>query len=270
LAKSGASAHALRSAEVARRIGVSGKALRLYESHGLLQAERTPAGWRVYGPEQIARLHQILALKSFGFPLRRIAELLAGGLPDLSAFLAVHEQVLREDAVRIDRALRLLAAARAELAARGVLSSDDLMTLTKDLVMTEPRSGDAAAAYHAAAAKHFSAADQAALTANGYQGMHVPDAEWPVLNAEAARLMAIGDPGSPEAIDLARRWMTKVFAATGGDPALTRKMREVARETLEAPAFQTASGSSVAMMDFVGQAYGAAIAAGVMPKPADP
>jgi hypothetical protein len=151
-----------------------------------------------------------------------------------------------------------------------VLSSDDLMTLTKDSVMTETRTDTAAAAYEAAAAKHFSAADQAALAANGYRGMHVPDSEWPALNAEAARLMAIGDPNSPEAIDLARRWMTKVFAATGGDPALTRKMRTVARETLEQPAFQAASESSLALMDFVGQAYGAAIAAGVMPKPENP
>ena len=50
----------LRSAEAARRFGVSGKTLRLYEAHGLLRAERTLAGWRVYGPEQIARLHQII------------------------------------------------------------------------------------------------------------------------------------------------------------------------------------------------------------------
>lgn len=52
-----------RSAEVARRLGVSGKALRLYEARGLVRAGRTAAGWRVYGPEQIARRHPILALK---------------------------------------------------------------------------------------------------------------------------------------------------------------------------------------------------------------
>lgn len=248
---------------------MSGKALRLYEAHGLIKAERTRAGWRVYGPEQIARLHQVIALKSFGFPLSRIAQLLAGGLPDLATFLQLHEQVLRQEAERVDRALRLLSAARAKLAKHGGLSSDDLMNLTKETAMTDKRNDDLAAAYETIAARHFSPADQAILTANGYGGMGKPDADWSALGEEAARLMKIGDPNSPEAMDLARRWMGKVFEATGGDPALTRKMRIVARETHEQPAFAAASSSANGMMDFVSEAYGAAIAAGIMPKPED-
>ncbi|MEP9358727.1 MerR family transcriptional regulator [Sphingomonas sp. KR3-1] len=264
LAKPGPS---LRSAEAARRLGVSGKALRLYEAQGLVRAERTAAGWRVYGPEQIARLHQILALKSFGFPLARIAQLLSGGLPDLAAFLALHEQVLRQEAARIDQALRLLGAAQARLAAQGGLSSDDLMDLTKETVMTDTPDETLAAAYENIAARHFTSEDRATLAANGYAGMAMPDTGWDALLAEAGRLIRAGDPGSPEAMDLARRWMGKVFEATGGDPALTRKLRDVARETHEQPAFAAASPSSNAMMDFVAQAYGAAIAAGLMPKP---
>lgn len=257
----------LRSAEVARRLGVSGKALRLYEAHGLVRAERTAAGWRVYGPDQISRLHQVIALKSFGFPLSRIAELLGGGLPDLATFLELHEQVLRREAKRIGEALRLLSAAKAKLARQGGLSSDELMNLTKETTMTDKRTDDLSAAYEAVAAKHFSSADQASLNANGYRGMGQPDTDWEALHEEAVRLMKAGDPGSPEAVDLARRWMEKVFEATGGDPALTRKMKTVARETHQQPAFAAVSSSSNDVMDFVAQAYGAAIAAGVMPKP---
>ncbi len=258
----------LRSAEAAHRFGVSGKALRLYEAHGLLRAERTPAGWRVYGPDQISRLHQVIALKSFGFPLSRIAELLSGGLPDLASFLELHEQVLHQEAKRVDRALRLLSTARAKLAEHGGLSSDDLMDLTKETAMTDKRKDDLAAAYEAVAARHLSPADQATLAANGYGGMDKPDADWNALGEEAARLMRTGDPRSPEAMDLARRWMNKVFEATGGDPGLTRKMKTVAREVHEQPAF-TVETSSNEMMDFVSQAYGAAISAGIMPKPDD-
>ena len=235
----------------------------------MLKAERTPAGWRVYGPEQIARLHQVIALKSFGFSLSRIAELLSGGLPDLATFLALHEQLLRQEAKRVDQALRLLSAARTRLAERGDLSSDDLMHLTKETAMTDKHNDDLAAAYQAIAAKHFSPTDQAALAANGYGGMDRPDADWGALNEEAARLMKTGDPRSPEAMDLARRWMGKVFETTGGDPALTRKMRTVAQEALAQPGFAAASSSSSDMMAFVSEAYGAAIAAGIMPKPDD-
>ena len=257
----------LRSAEAARRFGVSGKALRLYEAHGLLRAERTLAGWRVYGPEQIVRLHQIIALKSFGFPLSRIAELLAGDLHDLTTFLSLHEEVLRQEARRVEVALNLLSAARLKLARHGDLSSDDLMNLTKEIAMTEDRRQDVAAAYEAIARKHFTPDDQATLAANGYRGMDKPDADWSVLHEEAGRLMQVGDHSSPEAMELARRWMGKVFEATGGDPALTRKMREAAREANEQPAFTDASRSSDALMEFVSKAYGAAISAGIMPSP---
>ncbi len=97
--------------------------------------------------------------------------------------------------------------------------------------------------------------------------MDKPDADWSALHEEAARLMKAGDPRTSEAMDLARRWMGKVFEATGGDPVLTRKMREVARETHAQPAFAAASSSSNEMMDFISQAYGAAIAAGLVPNP---
>jgi len=66
----------LSVAETCRRLSVSRKALRLYEAQGLVQPERTSSEWRVYGQAQIARLHQILALKRFGFALNRVAEIL--------------------------------------------------------------------------------------------------------------------------------------------------------------------------------------------------
>ncbi|HXQ46289.1 MAG TPA: MerR family transcriptional regulator, partial [Caulobacteraceae bacterium] len=51
-------------AETARRLKVSTKALRLYEALGLVNPVRTSRGWRTYGPDQMVRLHQVLALKS--------------------------------------------------------------------------------------------------------------------------------------------------------------------------------------------------------------
>ena len=69
---------------------------------------RTAAGWRAYGPEQIARLHQILALKSLGLPLARIAELLAGKPVSLDGLLGAQEKALAAHRQRLDRALALL------------------------------------------------------------------------------------------------------------------------------------------------------------------
>ena len=257
----------LRAAECARRLGISIKALRLYEAHGLVRAERTAAGWRVYGPTQIARLHQIIALKGFGFSLGRIGDLLSGELPDLARFFELHEHWLHQESRRIDTALRLLAAARGRLVQYGTLSPDDLMNLTKDLTMTERRKDDLATLCDAIAARHLTPADRAALAANGHHGLDKPDDTWGPLHAEACDLMKIGQPDTPAAMDLARRWMDKVFEATGGDAALTQKLKTVARETHAQPRYAAVSTGSNAMMDFIANAYGAAIAAGIMPAP---
>ena len=80
-------------AEMAERLGVSPKALRVYERAGLVRPHRTDAGWRAYGPDQQARLHQVLVLKRLGLTLARIGELLSGRLKSLDAVLAVGRQM---------------------------------------------------------------------------------------------------------------------------------------------------------------------------------
>ena len=77
---------------------------------------RTAAGWRVYGPEEFARLHQIIALKRLGLSLKRIGEMIAGGAIDLDQVLALQEEALSVQKRTTDRALDLVRRARARLA----------------------------------------------------------------------------------------------------------------------------------------------------------
>jgi DNA-binding transcriptional MerR regulator len=109
----------LSPAEAARRLGVSVKALRLYETRGFVKPLRTAADWRTYGPDQIARLHQVLALKRLGLPLARIGELLAGSASSLASVLALQEQVLAEEGARVERALARFARSRPALEGPG-------------------------------------------------------------------------------------------------------------------------------------------------------
>jgi DNA-binding transcriptional MerR regulator len=136
----------LTPAETAKRFGISIKALRLYEKRGLLQPlraanGRTGAAWRVYGPAQIARLHQILALKRLGLSLGQMGELLLGQ-DALDPILAVQERILTQDRERITRALALIRKARSQLAAGEILSIDDLATITQETVMTQPSTAE--------------------------------------------------------------------------------------------------------------------------------
>ena len=70
------------------------KALRLYEQRGLLAPLRTAAGWRTYGPVEIARAGEIAALRALGLSLAQVARVLGGDAACLDAALAAHQTVL--------------------------------------------------------------------------------------------------------------------------------------------------------------------------------
>jgi MerR family copper efflux transcriptional regulator len=62
--------------ELARQTGLSIKTIRYYERRGLLeQPPRTESGYRLYGPEEVARLRFIQRAKLLGLTLSEIGEL---------------------------------------------------------------------------------------------------------------------------------------------------------------------------------------------------
>jgi DNA-binding transcriptional MerR regulator len=81
-------------AEAAQRLGVSAKALRLYEQRGLVAPVRTEAGWRAYGPEQMARAGEIASLRALGLSLAQVARVLNGDAAGLEPALAAHQAAL--------------------------------------------------------------------------------------------------------------------------------------------------------------------------------
>ncbi|MFE7076288.1 MerR family transcriptional regulator [Streptomyces sp. NPDC057620] len=66
-----------RISQLAERSGVPATTLRYYEGAGLLSADRTPAGYRVYEEAAVERLGFIGAAKHLGLRLEEIVELLA-------------------------------------------------------------------------------------------------------------------------------------------------------------------------------------------------
>ena len=128
----------LSPSEAARRLGVGVRALRLYERKGLVRPGRTQAGWRVYGPAEIERLHQVLTLKLLGLSLSRITQLLGAREPDLTALLALQEDVLAVRIHDLERARNAVQVARTKLSGEGRLSLDDLIDLVRETTMTKP------------------------------------------------------------------------------------------------------------------------------------
>ena len=243
----------LSPAEVVQRLGVSIRALRLYERKGLLSPQRTAAGWRVYGPQQMVRLHQILALKGLGLALSRIGALLADGA-GLDAVLAVQEKALALQAVQADRALAAVRKARASLSRTPTLSLDELTILIQETKMTTPMTDEDMKTVMAPLwAKHLTPEEIGALADKKHWS---PDAgrQWTDLIADAERVMAKGDPASDEAAEIVRRWKTLQDAFTGGDPDLTQRTAAIWTDAFADPGVAPRLPISKAVWDFIGEA----------------
>jgi MerR family transcriptional regulator, thiopeptide resistance regulator len=123
--------------ETARRLGVTTKALRVYEREKLVIPHRTEAGWRVYGPAQLARLHQVIVLRDLGLTLRSIKTLI-GSRSRLQDVLRLQRESLLSQQGKISRAIALIESAQRQLDEGRDLSLDDLATLTKETVVQQP------------------------------------------------------------------------------------------------------------------------------------
>jgi DNA-binding transcriptional MerR regulator len=103
-------------AQASAALGVSAKALRLYEQRGLLVPHRTRKGWRAYDASAMERAGEIVALRGLGLSLLQVARVLDGNPEDLDAGLSAHEARLNEQALQIAAALERVRLLRADLA----------------------------------------------------------------------------------------------------------------------------------------------------------
>ncbi|MDX3851811.1 MerR family transcriptional regulator [Streptomyces sp. AK02-01A] len=112
----------MRIGELAERAGTTTRALRYYESRGLLPARRAVNGYRTYDEDDLRLLQQIRTLQDFGFDLeetRPFVECLRAGHPagdSCPASLAVYRSKLTELDGLIDQLQSVRAQVGAQLA----------------------------------------------------------------------------------------------------------------------------------------------------------
>ncbi|WP_156726186.1 MerR family transcriptional regulator [Streptomyces apocyni] len=110
----------MRIGELAEKAGTTTRALRYYESLGLLPARRTSNGYRTYGDEDLRLLRQIQVLRDFGFELeetRPFVECLRAGHPEGDSCpdsLAVYRRKVEE----LDALIGQLQGVRAQVGAQ--------------------------------------------------------------------------------------------------------------------------------------------------------
>jgi DNA-binding transcriptional MerR regulator len=111
-----ASAKFLQPSDAARQLGISAKALRLYEERGLIAPVRTAAGWRTYGPNEMSRAGEVVALRALGFSLTQVARVLDGESDGLERALAAHQGTLEVQLRQISDTVGRLRQVRDDLA----------------------------------------------------------------------------------------------------------------------------------------------------------
>jgi MerR family transcriptional regulator, thiopeptide resistance regulator len=206
--------------ETARRLGVTTKALRVYEREGLVKPRRAASGWRLYGPAQIARLYQIIVLRDLGLSLKAIKRLIKSQ-SKLQDVLRLQCESLLAQQGKIGRAIARIEAAQRQLDEGRDLSLDDLATLAKETVVQQAADNKKfAARLEALIAEQDSTGqairafetikeDVAAIRAKR-GGAHT--AELKVMMAEAARLKEVGDVNS----EAAKEWVRRLQFRTAG------------------------------------------------------
>jgi MerR family copper efflux transcriptional regulator len=107
-----------RIGEVARRAGVSARAVRHYEALGLIEPEsHSRGGFRLYGEGSLRRLLLINRLKEIGFSLGEIGEILPSGRSGCRDREVVRRlrDAYADKVARIDLRIATLRRARREL-----------------------------------------------------------------------------------------------------------------------------------------------------------
>jgi DNA-binding transcriptional MerR regulator len=120
----------LNPSEAAKRLGVSAKALRLYEQRGLIAPTRTVAGWRAYGPTEMERAGEIVRLRALGLSLGEVARVLAGDAQVIETALAGHHAALESRVRQLADAMGRVRRLQADLRRGKVPAAAEVARLT--------------------------------------------------------------------------------------------------------------------------------------------
>jgi DNA-binding transcriptional MerR regulator len=228
----------LKIGELARRTGLTVRALRHYDEIGLLRpSARADNGYRLYGRDDIARLVRIQSLRRLEVSLGDIATLLerdGSGLGELvdQQLAALQRQIEQATALR-----GVLAELRAQLHSRTEPTVDQWLVALESMVAGSAYfSGDALA--------RLSAQDGAAADARRREKARL-----------TARLQALMDAGAApdgaQAMALASQWTDLLLDEADGDEGL---LMDLYAMHWNEPALQSLTGVGQAGMQFIAHA----------------
>nr|WP_175800388.1 MerR family transcriptional regulator [Burkholderia anthina] len=223
----------LKVGELAKRSGLTVRTLHHYHAIGLLTpSARADNGYRLYDRDDIARLHQIQALRRFGLSLTEIGDHLNQPGTPLVELVAKQIASLDHQLAQTARLRERLVHLHAQLAAGTAPELADWLT-TLELMTVYDR--------------YFSEEELARLPM--YRKSQTGDAEWIALIADVRALHDAGVPPEDARVRaFADRWMTLLVRDTNNDPRLLAKLNLMHERE---PSMQSQIGISTGLRNYV-------------------
>jgi MerR family transcriptional regulator, thiopeptide resistance regulator len=232
--------------ELAKRTGVSVRALHHYDGIGLLSpSHRSEAGYRLYAEADVARLQQIRSLRALGFSLEEARDFLRRPEVTPDRVLQLHIARLKEQiAAQQSLCDRLEQVARRWRSDQNV-PTEELLQIIEVTNMT---------------AKYYTPEQMEQMKQRretlGEDHIRQVEAEWPELMAKVQAEMDKGtDPADERVQALARRWKELVEEFTGGDPGIAKSVGRMWQEETTIHGMDT--GNMRSLMGYVQKAWAA-------------
>jgi len=230
----------LKIGELAKKSGLSVRALHHYDAIGLLSpSQRTEGGARLYGRDDLIRLHRIEALKRFGYSLPDIKASLDDQLAGVPLQLLQRQiKALDAQALRAQRLSRHLQHVVDMVADGGEIAAADWLNALELMNMYQ---------------KHLEDDELDALLASGPDTVPPTDPSWIGLIDEVRVAVRQALPTESDAAQaLAWRWIRLVIRMTRNDPALATKLMTM---QLGEPRAQQIVGITVEMLAWIDEAF---------------
>lgn len=226
----------LKIGDLARRSGLSVRALHHYDSIGLLSPSvRTHSGTRLYGDADVIRLHRIQTLKQIGYSLVEIRQNLDD--PDINPLDIVRRQLsaLRERARLATQLCERLERVTEQVSAGSSPANADWLDLLELMSIYD---------------RHLTHEEVGTLHAQSSRSQI--EQQWTQLVTDVRHAMDSRLPtDSVAAHALAWRWVRLVIAKTNNSAALAIKMKALQQSDLRA---QQLVGIGPAMFDWIDDA----------------
>jgi len=238
--------HLFSTGELARMAGVSVRTLQYYDAENLLKPFVTEGGRRRYTSDHVLRLEQIIFLKSIGFSLEEIKNIILSlkSTSDFNQAFLKQRDALTKQVSSLTHTIEMLDAALEETKDGKDMKLDRLIMVMESMKRGKP---------YTFIVRYFDDDQLKNYAVRMLDGSDHTDSNKDIFE-QLEKLYGQGaDPNGREGQELAKRWWSMVRQFTGGNFKLIRSLMYVGEDIRNWP--EEAEPLKKPIQDFLAEAF---------------